>query len=144
MIEGVKTTRLKIVSDNRGSVMHMLRNDSKIFEKFGEIYFSLTYPDNIKAWRMHKEMTVNYACIQGIIKLVLYDDRKFSVSKGKFQELILSTDDYFLVTVPPLIWTGFKNISSEKSILANCSTIPHRDDEILRRPHNHQEISYKW
>ena len=144
MIEGVEITPLKKIIDNRGSVMHMLRNDSKIFKKFGEIYFSITNSDSIKAWHMHKDMILNYACIQGVIKLVLYDDRKSSISRGKFQELILSTDNYFLVTVPPLIWNGFRNISSEKSILANCSTVPYRDDEIIRRPHNHPEIPYKW
>ena len=113
MIEGVEITPLKIISDNRGRVMHMLRNDSRMYKKFGEIYFSITYSNTIKAWHMHKDMILNYACIKGIIKLVLYDDRKSSPSRGKFQELILSTDNYFLVTVPPLIWNGFKNICSE-------------------------------
>ena len=144
MIQGVEITPLKKISDNKGSVMHMLRNDSKVFKEFGEIYFSITNSNSIKAWRKHKEMTLNYACIQGVIKLVLYDDRKSSISKGKFQELVLSTDNYFLVTVPPLVWNGFKNICLSESILANCSTIPYRDDEIIRRPKDHPEIPYQW
>jgi len=144
MIQGVEITPLKKVSDERGSIMHMLRNDSKVFKKFGEIYFSTTYSNYIKAWRKHKEMTLNYVCIQGVIKLVLYDDRKSSVSRGKFQELILSTDNYFLVTVPPLIWIGFKNIGLSESILANCSTIPYNEDEIIRSSKDHSEIPYKW
>ena len=70
-IEGIKITPLKIISDDRGSVMHMLRSDSKVFEKFGEIYFSTIFQDKIKAWHLHKEATLNYACVHGKVKLVL-------------------------------------------------------------------------
>ena len=78
MINGVKITPLKQYFDERGKVMHMLRNDSPLFEKFGEIYFSCTYPNAIKAWHLHNEMTLNYAVIHGQIKFVLYDDRNNS------------------------------------------------------------------
>ena len=77
-IAGIKITPLKIIKDDRGSVMHMLRSDSEIFEKFGEIYFSTIFFDKIKAWHLHKEATLNYACISGKVKLVLYDERKTS------------------------------------------------------------------
>ena len=124
--------------------MHMMRRDSSIFKNFGEIYFSLTYPNAIKAWHMHKEMILNYACIEGEIKFVLFDDRKNSKTKGKIQELILSPDNYFLVTVPPLIWNGFMNVGKKNSILANCSSVPYRDDEIIRRSPFDKFIPYKW
>ena len=70
-IEGIKITQLKIISDERGSVMHMLRNDSEVFEKFGEIYFSTVAKNGIKAWHLHKQATLNYVCVRGIVKLVL-------------------------------------------------------------------------
>ena len=144
MIEGVVITTLKKIKDERGTVMHMMRQDSSIFKNFGEIYFSLTYPNAIKAWHMHKEMILNYACIEGEIKFVLFDDRKNSKTKGKIQELILSPDNYFLVTVPPLIWNGFMNVGKKNSILANCSSIPYRDDEIIRKSPFDKFIPYKW
>ena len=144
MIEGVVITSLKKIKDERGTVMHMMRQDSSIFKNFGEIYFSLTYPNAIKAWHMHKEMILNYACIEGEIKFVLFDDRKNSKTKGKIQELILSPDNYFLVTVPPLIWNGFMNVGKKNSILANCSSVPYRDDEIIRRSPFDKFIPYKW
>ena len=144
MIQGVKITTLKKIDDERGSVMHMLRNDSEIFSKFGEIYFSISYPKAIKAWHMHKDMILNYACIEGKLKLVLYDDRTNSKTFGKIQELTLSTDDYFLVTVPPLIWNGFVNIGNNNSILANCSSVPYRDDEIIRKSPFDKQIPYIW
>ena len=71
MIEGVTLTPLRQIFDERGKVMHMLRQDSSAFSSFGEIYFSCTYPDAIKAWHLHKRMTLNYAAIYGEIKLSL-------------------------------------------------------------------------
>ena len=100
MIADVKITPLKIISDDRGKVMHMLRKDSVIYEKFGEIYFSTIYHKSIKGWHLHKESALNYACIKGKVKLVLFDNRDGSSSKGNFQELILSPKNYFLVTIP--------------------------------------------
>ena len=90
MIEGVKITELKQIKDKRGKIMHMLRNDSKVFKKFGEIYFSTINPGIIKAWHLHKEATLNYVCLKGKIKLVLYDDRSGSITYGNIQEIILS------------------------------------------------------
>ena len=126
-IEGIKITPLKIISDNRGSVMHMLRSDSDVFQKFGEIYFSTIFKDSIKAWHLHKEATLNYACIFGKVKLALYDDRTQSVTYGLYQELYLSLDSYSLITIPPNIWNGFKGLNDNHSIIANCLTLPHND-----------------
>ena len=59
-------------------------------------------------------------------------------------QIIINTDDYFLVTVPPLIWNGFMNVGNKTSILANCSSIPYRDDEIIRKSPFDKFIPYKW
>ena len=144
MIEGITITPLKQIEDERGKVMHMLREDSPVFKKFGEIYFSFTNPQAIKAWHMHKEMTLNYACIEGRVKFVLYDDRSGSKTQGQIQELILTQENYCLVTVPPMIWNGFKGEGTKHSIVANCSTMPHRNDEIIRKPALDKSIPYSW
>lgn len=144
MIDGVVITPLRQLFDERGKVMHMLRADSPLFEKFGEIYFSCTYPGAVKAWHLHKRMTLNYAVIHGEIKCVLYDDRPGSPTHGMVQELFLSPENYCLVTVPPLIWNGFKAIGDRTSIVANCATLPHDPEEIVRRPAEHSSIPYDW
>ena len=105
--------------------MHMMRNDSDIFTQFGEIYFSVTYPGVVKAWHLHKEMTLNYSVVSGAIKFVFYDERVDSKTKGQIQEIFVSPENYSLIHVPPGIWNGFKCVGNESSILANCSTIPH-------------------
>ncbi|EMO26169.1 WxcM-like protein [Leptospira interrogans serovar Bataviae str. HAI135] len=144
VIEGVIITPLKQFIDERGKVMHMLRSDSAVFTAFGEIYFSTTRPGAIKAWHLHKQMTLNYAVIFGEIKFVLYDDRLHSKTKGMIQEFFLSPENYCLVTVPPLVWNGFKGIGNKDSIVANCATIPHSPSEIERKPFNDKDIPYNW
>ena len=133
MIEGIIISKRKQIIDDRGKIMHMLRNDDKIFKSFGEIYFSFIFKDKIKAWHLHEKMTLNYSLIHGKIKLVLYDDRNHSSTKGQIQEIILSTKEHSVITVPPLIWNGFKVIGEDYSIVANCSDIPHEPNEIRRR-----------
>ncbi len=144
MIDGVIVTPLRQIIDERGKVMHMLREDSPTFSRFGEIYFSCTNPGAIKAWHLHKQMTLNYACLDGQIKFVLFDDRPDSKTRGCVQELFLSPENYCLVTVPPLIWNGFKGIGLKASIVANCATLPHDPDEIERKPAFDASIPYDW
>lgn len=144
MINGVIITPLRQIFDERGKVMHMMRKDSKIFSEFGEIYFSCTYPGAIKAWHMHTEMTLNYAVISGSIKCVLFDDRPDSPTRGNVDEYFLSPENYSLITVPPLIWNGWKGIGNETSIVANCATIPHDPNEIKRKDVSDNSIPYDW
>ena len=122
----------------------MLRRDWDVFEAFGEIYFSCVFPGAIKAWHIHKRMTLNYAVPLGEIRFVLYDDRPDSPTRGEVQEMVLGPDNYCLVTVPPMVWNGFKGLGSETSIVANCATIPHDPDEIVRRDPMDPYIPYDW
>lgn len=144
MIEGVKIIPLKIISDERGMILKMLRSDDPHFEKFGEIYFSVVYPGAVKAWHLHKKMTLNYAVIQGNIKLVLYDERPKSPTKGEILELFLGRENYNLVRIPPKVWNGFKGIGTMPAIVANCATIPHDPKEISRLDPYNNHIPYNW
>ena len=144
MIDGVKITQLKKISDHRGSVLPMLRSDSKVFESFGEIYFSTIFNKSIKAWHLHKKAVLNYACIKGKVKLVLFDDRKNSSSFGKYSEYILTPNEYFLITIPPFIWNGFKGLDDPESIVANCINLPHDENEMIRKDHDDTYFKYNW
>ncbi len=144
MIEGVAITPLRQITDDRGKVMHMLRADSPVFQQFGEIYFSCINPKAIKAWKLHRRMTLNYAVLHGRVRLVLYDDRDGSSTRGEVQEFLLGEDNYCLVTVPPKIWNGFEGISEEFAIVANCATLPHDPNEVERRSAFDPGIPYSW
>ena len=144
MIEGVQIKPLRQILDERGKVMHMMRNDDPEFSSFGEIYFSCVYPGVIKGWHIHKKMTLNYAVPYGTIKLVLYDDRPSSRTRGKVQEIFLGPENYCLVIIPPRVWNGFKGVGTTPSIVANCSTIPHDPAEIDRKSPDDPSIPYTW
>lgn len=144
VIAGVVVKPLRKIPDERGCVMHMLRADDPEFERFGEIYFSAVRPGVIKAWHLHSEMIINYAVPTGMIKLVLFDDREGSPTRGELQELFIGDEHYCLVKVPPMIWNGFKCVGPQTAIVANCASIPHRPDEITRLDPLSGHIPYDW
>lgn len=144
MIEGVVITPLRTILDERGMVRHMLKCTDKNFRKFGEIYFSVIFPNAVKAWHVHKKMELNYAVVSGNIKLVLFDSRKESKTFGETQEIFMGEENYVLVTVPTQVVNGFKAIGNEKAIVANCATIPHDPEEIERLDPSDKSIGYTW
>ena len=143
-IEGVEIKPLRKLPDERGAIYHMLRADDEIFERFGEIYFSVVNPGVIKGWHIHTKMTLNYAVLQGMIKLVLYDDRGDSRTKGHLLEIFTGEDNYILIKVPPMVWNGFKGIGIKPAMVANLATIPHDPTEILRKDPFAKDIPYDW
>lgn len=144
MIDGVIVTPLRQILDERGKVMHMLKVGDPAFQQFGEIYFSCVYPGAIKGWHIHSKMTLNYAVPHGHIKFVLYDERPNSPTRGEVQEIFMGPDNYCLVTVPPMVWNGFKGIGEEMAVVANCASIPHDPQEIDRRDPFDPSIPYDW
>ena len=144
MINGVLVVPLKQIPDERGKIMHMLRRDDPHFEHFGEIYFSVVYPGVVKGWHLHTKMTLNYAVPLGMIKLVLYDERDESSTKGQLLELFIGEDNYCLVKIPPMVWNGFKGIGTKPALVANCPTIPHDPEEIVRVDPFSKKIPYDW
>src|SRR4051812_31072407 len=144
MIDGVAIRPLRRIPDERGAVFHMLREDDAHFERFGEIYFSVVYPGVVKGWHRHQRMTLNYAVPVGMVKLVCYDDRAGSPTHGVVQEVHLGELNYSLVTIPPLVWNGFKGEGVSEALVANCATIPHDPTEIDRVDPFDNDIPYDW
>ena len=144
MIEGVLTAPLKKICDERGMIMHMLSCTDSHFEAFGEIYFSTAYPGVVKGWHEHTKQVQFYAVIQGMIKLVLYDNRPDSSTYKKLTELFIGEDNYELVRIPTGVINGYKTIGTKTAIVANCATLPHQPDEMLRHDLDGDKVPYKW
>lgn len=146
MIEGVKTKRLRVIPDERGRLMEILRSDDELFIKFGQVYITTAYPGVVKAWHYHKKQYDNITCIKGMIKLVLYDPRDDSPTKGEVNEFFIGEHNPLLVHVPPLVYHGFKCISIEESIVLNCPTEIYNytePDEYRVDPHR-GDVPYNW
>jgi len=143
VIEGAAIVPLRRIPDERGTVHHMLRRTDPHFTEFGEIYFSTVYGGVVKGWHRHRDMTLNYACIWGRIKLVLFDDRSESATRGELMEVFLGPDDYSLAIVPPGVWNGFKGMT-DVAIVANCATHPHDPSGSERLDPFENDIPYDW
>jgi dTDP-4-dehydrorhamnose 3,5-epimerase len=144
MIYEVRLVSLKQIPDERGKIMHMLKCTDPYFEKFGEIYFSVAYPGVIKGWHLHTKQAQFYAVISGMIKLVLYDERKKSPTFGQLMEIFTGEDNYQLIKIPSGVANGYKTYGTKPAIVANCATEPHDPDEMLRYDPLNSHIKYDW
>jgi dTDP-4-dehydrorhamnose 3,5-epimerase len=145
-IEGVKTKPLKVIPDERGWLMEILREDDpEFFTRFGQVYTSATYPGVVKAWHYHQKQIDNFACIAGMIKLVLVETRPDSPTTGVVNEFFLGVHSPLLVQVPNLVYHGWKCISPEVAVVINVPTEPYHyeaPDEYRIEPH--ATLPYDW
>ena len=144
MIEGVELTPLKVIPGDSGDVLHAMKRTESSFHGFGEAYFSIVDQGAIKAWKRHHKMTLNLVVPCGKIKFVLYDDRRDSPTYGQINELTLSLQNYQRLTVPPMVWLGFKGLNDDLNMLMNISNIPHDPDEYDRIDAYKNHINYQW
>lgn len=146
MIEGVIAQQLRVIADERGWLMEVLRSDWGYFERFGQAYVTAAYPQVVKAWHMHKKQTDNIACIKGMVKLVLCDGRKHSETKEEIDEFVIGEKNPMLVKIPPQVWHGFKTISDETAIVMNVPTnlYDYKKPDEHRLPPNTKKIPYVW
>ena len=143
-IGGFEVIPVKRIPDERGTIFHMMRANDPHFKQFGEIYFSTIYQGVVKGWHRHEVMTLNYACIYGRVKVVVYDDREDSPTRGNLHEVFLGPDNYSLAIIPPLVWNGFKGMSHDFSIIANCCTHVHDPSRSVRLDPYDDSIPYDW
>lgn len=143
MLEGVNKFVLRRIPDERGTVHHMLKCTDDHFLGFGEIYFTTVYRNIVKGWHRHQDMTLNYAVPVGRVKLVLFDDREGSSTRGQIEEHFLGPDDYSLVQIPPGVWNGFKGMS-EMALVSNCCTHAHDMSRSDRLDPFDNDIPYQW
>ena len=144
-IEGVRTKPLRLIPDERGWLMEILREDDALFQKFGQVYCSATYPGVVKAWHFHEKQVDNFACVAGMVKLVLVDTREESPTRGAVNEFFIGTQKPLLVQIPAGVYHGWKCISVEPSLVINVPTVPYdyaNPDEYRLAPHG--TLPYDW
>jgi len=145
-IDGVKTKALRLIPDERGFLLEILRaDDAELFTKFGQVYVSATYPGVVKAWHYHQRQVDNFACVAGMVKLVLVDTRADSPTRGAVNEFFVGTQNPMLVQVPNLVYHGWKSISQDLALVVNVPTEPyHYSDPDEYRLDPHDTLPYDW
>lgn len=145
-IEGVVVKPLKVISDERGRLMEILRCDDPFYERFGQVYLTTAFPEVVKAWHYHVHQDDHFAVVKGMLKLVLYDDRDGSSTRGLVNEFFLGEHSPILVRVPRGLYHGFKGIGTEEALVINTVSEPYHytdPDEYRVDPHEN-EIPYDW
>jgi dTDP-4-dehydrorhamnose 3,5-epimerase len=146
LIDGVSVKPLRLIPDERGRLMEILRADDDQFEKFGQVYMTTAYPGVVKAWHYHKLQDDNMTVVQGMVKIVLYDDRLNSPTKGSINEFFIGDHNHILLHIPKLVWHGFKCISDHEATIVNivteCYNYEHPDE--YRKPAHGSDIPYDW
>jgi len=146
MIDGVKLKDLKLIPDERGRVMEILRADDEWFEKFGQVYMTTAYPGVVKAWHYHKLQTDNMAVIKGMMKVVLYDAREDSPTYEEVNEFFLGEHNFKLIQIPKMVYHGFKCIGAEEAIVINIptETYDYKNPDEYRVDPYENDIPYDW
>lgn len=146
MIHDVKVKPLKVNADERGSLMEIMRSDDEIFERFGQVYVSLNYPNVIRAWHWHEHQDDYFTVVKGMAKVVLYDAREDSPTRGDINEFFMGERNYIILKIPRGVIHGYKTIGVEPSLLLNFPTEVYnreKPDE-YRVAWNWPEIPYDW
>lgn len=146
MIQGIRLKKLKVIPDERGKLMEILRSDDDIFIKFGQVYMTTARPQVVKAWHWHKLQHDSFCCVFGKIKLALYDARKDSPTYGQVQDFELSLENPLVVQIPAGVYHGFKCIGKEEAIVINTVTEPyhHKNPDEYRVDAYDNDIDYDW
>lgn len=143
MSDSILKTNLKVITSEEGSVFHFIKNSDSGFKNFGEVYFSSVKKDKIKAWKLHKKMTLNLVVPVGRVLFHFIDGRVDSMDFNKLQTIVLSQNPYFRVTVPPMFWFGFKGLSSGLNLISNQADVEHDPNEVIRKPLNAFEVDWE-
>lgn len=146
MIEGVVVRKLTRHVDERGYLMEILRNDDELFDKFGQVYVSACNPGVIKAWHCHEVQYDHFCCLQGNLKIGLYDDREDSPTNGQTQTVVIGMLNPCLVRIPPYVWHGFTAVGNEVALVLNLPTelFDYQKPDELRRPPFDPDIPFTW
>ncbi len=146
MIEGVTVRKLRLIPDERGFLMEMLRSDWEEFDKFGQVYVTAVYPGVVKGWHYHKIQTDRFVCVAGMAKVVLYDMREGSPTYGEVNEFFMGTQNPILLKIPPGVMHGFKGISPEMTLIVNTPSEPYNyeNPDEYRLPAHTDQIPYDW
>jgi len=146
LINGIRTKALRVIPDERGRLFEMLRRDDSLFRTFGQVYCTTVNQGAVKGWHYHKQQYDHFVCVSGMIKLVAYDGRRGSRTRGQVNEFFIGVHNPMLVQIPPGVLHGFKGLTDPEAIVINVSSEPYhhaKPDEFRMDPHQN-DIPYDW
>lgn len=142
-IEGIIINEITRINHSKGDIFHVIKDTDIGYKGFGEAYISTIKNGEIKAWKKHKEMTLNLVVPLGDVRFVFFDDREGSKTKGVFYQIIIGINNYIRLTVPPNIWMGFQAVEEDSYVL-NIANIKHDPKEQINTSIDDSSINFNW
>ena len=146
LIDGVAIRQAKVIPDERGRLGEIMRADDSWFKKFGQVYFTTTYPGVIKAWHSHKKQTDHFYVIRGTVKIALYDQRQDSPTLGTVNELYLGEHCPGLLRIPPGVLHGWMCVGQTEAYIVNVVSelYNYEEPDEFRTDPADNNIPYDW
>jgi dTDP-4-dehydrorhamnose 3,5-epimerase len=146
MIHDVTTKKLRLIPDERGRLMEILRKDDPHYLPIAQVYMTTNYPGVVKAWHYHKKQSDQMTCVKGMVKVVLYDARENSPTKGEINEFFVGEHNPMLIRIPPGVLHGWKCISEGESVVVNApdQLYDYQDPDENRVAWDDPSIPYNW
>jgi dTDP-4-dehydrorhamnose 3,5-epimerase len=146
-IDGVSVREVRHVPRDHGVITEIFRPE---WDPTGlpvvHIYQSRLYPGALGAWSCHQRSTDRLFVNQGQLKIVLFDGREGSKTRGFLMEVHAGDARPSLIVVPPGIWHGLQNLGSTDALILNCPTeaYDYKDPDHYRLAYDSAEIPYTW
>lgn len=113
----------------------------------GQILFVSLRPAAVSAWHLHRAQTDHIFCTLGALKLVIYDPREDSITRGLVDVRLLHPARPQLIVIPPNLWHGLQNLDPARDaafINAFDRVYDHADPDEYRLPADSSEIPFSF
>lgn len=103
-------------------------------------------PGALSAWHLHKRKTDHLFCVAGHLRVVLFDDREGSPTRGQVDVHHTHGARPQLLVIPPDVWHGVQNLGAEPACFVNYfdEAYDHADPDEYRLPHGTDAIPYTF
>ncbi len=120
LIDGVQFRPCRPVPHEDGHLMEIARASWEILGgPLVQVHLTTTFAGRVRAWGVHTENTDRLFIAAGLVKIVVYDGRKDSPTRGRLNEFTLSDRNPGLLIVPPNLYHGWKNIGTTEALIIN-------------------------
>ncbi len=119
-IAGVQYRPTRPVPHEDGHVTEVARVNWEVLgNPLVQVHITTTFPGRVRAWGLHQHITDRLFVVSGLVKIVIFDGRKGSVTEGRINEFVVSEKNPGLVIIPPNLYHGWKNIGTSEAIIIN-------------------------
>ena len=147
LIDGVKIRPATTLHDDRGSLCEIL-NPAWDFHRAPIVYvYQFTIrPGRVKGWHQHHLHDDRIFLSQGTVKVVLYDDRADSPTRGMINEIVRHEHERTIMVIPAFVFHAHQNIGTSDALFISMPTrgYAHEDPDVFRLPLETDAIPYRF